>query len=442
MSTDLKISYFCPTGKNYPESALQGLFLMPTSGGKMKKIYGNIRIADYTYDLPREKIAKYPLPERDRSKLLVWDGNSISDRVFRELPLLTDRNNLLVFNNTRVIRARLIFRKESGATIEVFCLEPHNPEDFSMNLSSGNPVEWKCLIGNLKRWKGGLLESHFIHEGRECILRAERTRTAGDAFIVRFSWNGNNISFAGVLESLGHMPIPPYLDRDDEESDASAYQTTFASINGSVAAPTAGLHFTPAVLAALDESGIERAEITLHVSAGTFRPVKSELICDHMMHSEHFYVSKTTLKGLRDRKTTAVGTTTVRTLESLYWLGISYYEGKWSSDGIPSVSQWEPYEKKTDIDPAQAIDNLLAALEESGRESLEACTDIIIVPGYRFRLVNSMLTNFHQPHSTLLLLVAAFTGESWRDIYNHALNSGYRFLSYGDSMMLTPSPGR
>lgn len=405
----------------------------------MKNDFGNIRIADYTYDLPPERIAKYPLPERDSSKLLVWDGSRISDHIFSELPAMADNASLIVFNNTRVIRARLIFRKESGAVIEVFCLEPHNPAEFSMNLASGGPVEWKCLVGNLKRWKHGMLESHFIHEGREHTLTAERTGTEGDAFIVKFSWDNESLSFAGVLESMGHMPIPPYLGRDDEESDKTAYQTAYARVNGSVAAPTAGLHFTPAVIGALDNAGIERAEVTLHVSAGTFRPVKSELICDHMMHSEHFFVTKQVLERLRSNKTTAVGTTTVRTLESLYWLGLSFAEGKWPAEGIPCVSQWEPYEKNTDTDPVVAIDNLLAALDKNGRDVLEARTDIIIVPGYRFRIVNSMLTNFHQPRSTLLLLVAAFSGERWRDLYNHALASGYRFLSYGDSMLLRSS---
>jgi len=404
----------------------------------MKKTFGNIRIADYTYDLPQERIAKYPLPERDSSKLLVWDGNSISDRIFSEFPRLADRDSLLVFNNTRVIRARLLFRKESGAAIEIFCLEPHNPADFSMNLASGGPVEWKCLVGNLRRWKSGILESRFIHDGKEHILIADRTGTEGDAFTISFRWNEGSLSFAEVLECLGHMPIPPYLNRDDEESDASAYQTTYARINGSVAAPTAGLHFTPAVLGALERAGIERAEVTLHVSAGTFRPVKSELISDHQMHSEHFFVSKQTLERLRGRQTTAVGTTTVRTLESLYWLGLSLSEGRWPEHGIPSVSQWEPYETEAGIDPSAAIDNLLDALKKKGLDTLEARTDIIIVPGYRFRLVNRILTNFHQPHSTLLLLVAAFTGESWRDLYSHALGSGYRFLSYGDSMLIAP----
>ena len=405
----------------------------------MKKDYANIRIADFTYDLPPERIAKYPLPERDSSRLLVWDGHGISDRVFRELPLLADRDAVMVFNNTRVIRARLIFLKESGAMIEVFCLEPHLPAEFSLNLASGGPVEWKCLIGNLKRWKQGTLESRFVHSGREYILTAERIQTAGDAFIVRFTWNETHISFADLLEIMGHMPIPPYLGRDDEESDKSAYQTTYARISGSVAAPTAGLHFTPSVMKALEQNGIDHTEVTLHVSAGTFRPVKAELIGDHMMHSEHFFVSRKVLERLRERKITAVGTTAVRTLESLYWLGLSSAEGKWPAAGTPSVAQWEPYEREADTDPAAAIDSLLSVLKRQGLDVLEARTDIIIVPGYRFRMINSMLTNFHQPNSTLLLLVAAFAGDAWREIYDHALSSGYRFLSYGDSMLLRPA---
>ncbi len=442
----------------------------------MSRNYRNIRISDYWYDLPDERIAKYPLPERDRSKLLVWDGRSVTDRVFRELPSLVDPGSLLVFNNTRVIRARLLFRKDTGALVEIFCLEPHDPVDFAHNLSSGRQVEWKCLIGNLKRWKGGMLTSLFSYGGGEHTLKAERLRADGDVSVVRFSWEGVSISFADILEALGHVPIPPYLDREDEESDGQAYQTLYARINGSVAAPTAGLHFTPSVLDALDRAGIERAEVTLHVSAGTFRPVKSELIGDHMMHTEHFFVSRATLERLRGRKITAVGTTTVRTLESLYWLGLSSATGRWPSEGIPSVAQWEPYETlpgpdtpgagdrhhasmdhgttdhpltgrdsgrysgthSEDMGPGTAIDRLLEVMDRTGDDILEATTDIIIVPGYRFRMTDAMITNFHQPHSTLLLLVSAFTGNAWKDIYSHALSSGYRFLSYGDSMLLAP----
>ena len=407
----------------------------------MKELYGNIRITEYSYDLPVERIAKYPLPERDRSRLLVWNGKVITDRVFSDLPELADPEHLLVFNNTRVIRARLRFRKETGAVIEVFCLEPHLPHDFARNLSSSVSVEWKCLIGNLKRWKHGALEAEFVSSGRSCHLLAERIDSEGDSFIVRFTWDAGDISFAEVLESMGHMPIPPYLGRDDEESDAATYQTLYARHDGSVAAPTAGLHFTPALLNRLHEKGIEKAEITLHVSAGTFRPVKSELICDHMMHTEHFFVSRETLKKLRGRKITAVGTTTVRTLESLYWLGLSSAAGRWPAEGIPSVSQWEPYEAGDCMEADVALDRLLEVMDGRDIEVLEAKTDIIIVPGYRFRIVGSMITNFHQPRSTLLLLVAAFAGNAWRDIYDHALAAGYRFLSYGDSMLLSAERG-
>ncbi len=404
----------------------------------MKNHPGDIRIDEYRYDLPHDRIAKYPLTERDTSKLLVRNGGNISDRIFKELPTLLDHEAMLVFNNTRVIRARLLFRKESGALIEIFCLEPHEPHDFSQNLASGGPVEWKCLIGNLKRWKQGELEACFVHEKLSGSLFAEKAGDDGDALIVRFSWEDNGISFGEVLDSMGHVPIPPYLGRDDEENDAATYQTVYARIDGSVAAPTAGLHFTPSVFEALAEKGIDKVEITLHVSAGTFRPVKSEMISDHLMHTEHFYASKECLQRLRGRKITAIGTTSVRTLESLYWLGLSSAEGRWSPESIPSVSQWEPYGHESKMDMDSALDQLIRIMEQKNIDILEATTDLIIVPGYRFRVIDSMLTNFHQPGSTLLLLVAAFTGEAWKDIYRHALSSGYRFLSYGDSMLLTP----
>lgn len=408
---------------------------------EMKENYLNIRTADYTYDLPQNRIAKYPLTERDSSKLLVWDGKMITDMIFRELPSLIEPESLVVFNNTRVIRARLLFTKETGAIIEIFCLEPHTPGEFALNLGSTGPVVWKCLVGNLKRWKYGALQASFMHNSSEYRLTAERVRTEGDAIIVSFSWDAGGLTFADVLESMGHMPVPPYLGRDDDESDVTSYQTLYARINGSVAAPTAGLHFTPSVLDTLSQRGIERADVTLHVSAGTFRPVKSELISDHMMHTEHFFVTRDTLERLRGKKITAVGTTTVRTLESLYWLGMSSAEDRWPSDGIPFVSQWEPYESDSMTDPSVAIDRLLEVMERKGVSVLEAKTDIIIVPGYRFRFVSNMITNFHQPGSTLLLLIAAFTGPAWRYIYAHALSSGYRFLSYGDSMLLDQAVG-
>lgn len=404
----------------------------------MRRLYGNIRITDYSYDLPGERIAKYPLPERDRSRLLVWDGEGITDTHFSELPSYIEQDNLLVFNNTKVIRARLLFRKDSGARIEVFCLEPHQPFDFAQNLSSTGYVEWKCLIGNLKRWKTGPLKASFRHQGSQVTLTAEKAGSDADSFIVRFSWDDNGLTFADLLTSMGHMPIPPYLNRDDEESDVADYQTLYASVNGSVAAPTAGLHFTTAVFDALDAKGVHKTEITLHVSAGTFRPVKSELICDHMMHTEHFYITTGVLKTLMGKKITAVGTTSVRALESLYWLGIKAAGGLLTDEAIPSVSQWDPYEYEPGTGTDSSLSHLLRFMEDRGLDRIEARTDIIIIPGYRFRLVSSMVTNFHQPHSTLLLLVAAFTGDAWKEIYDHALGSGYRFLSYGDSMLLTP----
>jgi S-adenosylmethionine:tRNA ribosyltransferase-isomerase len=404
----------------------------------MKNHPGDIRIGEYRYDLPQERIARYPLPERDASKLLIWDGKNISDRVFKELPALLDSGNLLVFNNTRVIRARLLFIKESGATIEIFCLEPHEPHDFSQNLASAGSVEWKCLIGNLKRWKSGKLRAQFVHEKSGKTLFAEKLEADGDTFTVRFSWDDDRISFGEVLEVMGHMPIPPYLGRNDEESDAVNYQTVYARVDGSVAAPTAGLHFTPSVLKALKDKGIGISEITLHVSAGTFRPVKSEKIYDHLMHTEHFFVTRDTLHALRGRNITAVGTTTVRTLESLYWLGIKCAEGRWPAEGIPHVSQWEPYNNDSKIAMEASLDHLIRMMEHEKTDVLEATTGLIIVPGYRFRAIRGMVTNYHQPGSTLLLLVAAFTGEVWKELYSHALSAGYRFLSYGDSMLLMP----
>jgi len=399
----------------------------------------NIRIEDYTYDLPPERIAKYPLSGRDKSKLLTWQGDKINDLIFSDLPEILCPGSLLVFNNTRVIRARLLFTKESGARIEIFCLEPVSPHDFTLNLSSEHCVEWKCMVGNLKRWKNGPLISEFIIAGRKHILTADRIESEGDTFRIRFEWDGTGISFGEVLEALGHMPIPPYLDREDEESDKTSYQTTYASIEGSVAAPTAGLHFTPALLDRIDSRGIERAEVTLHVSAGTFRPVKSENIAGHRMHTEHFFVSREIIEKLKDREVIAVGTTTVRTLESLYWLGASIANGHEPEEENLSISQWEPYENDSRENTGTMLGHILSWMEKRGRRNIEVKTDIIIIPGYRFRVIKGMITNYHQPGSTLLLLVAAFTGNSWKDIYNHALRNDYRFLSYGDSMLLLPS---
>jgi S-adenosylmethionine:tRNA ribosyltransferase-isomerase len=404
----------------------------------MKKDPGNIRIEDFTYELPDDRIARYPLKERDSSRLLVWNGTALTDRVFRDLPGLIAPGSMLVFNNTRVIRARLLFKKESGASIEIFCLEPHEPREISQSLSSQSRVEWICLVGNLKRWKKGRLTAVFQQAGIDHELYAERISAAGDAFRIRFGWDDPRITFGEILDSLGHVPIPPYLGREDEESDRNRYQTTYARIDGSVAAPTAGLHFTPAVIEGLDRAGIKQAEITLHVSAGTFRPVKSERISDHRMHTEHFFITADAARKLKHADITAVGTTTVRTLESIYWLGAAIAAGRIADEDIPSISQWEPYEHDSLISAESALDHLLDWLLQKGKAEIEVKTDIIIVPGYRFRIVKGLITNFHQPGSTLLLLVSALTGDAWKDIYSHALASGYRFLSYGDSMLLLP----
>jgi len=399
----------------------------------------NIRIADYTYTLPEERIAKYPLEERDLSKLLFVNHNSFYDKSFRDLPSLLPHDSLLVFNNTKVIRARLIFEKETGARIEIFCLEPLAPFDFAMNLSSGSGVEWKCLVGNLKKWKNGEIFCRFSDRNKDHVLKASRAGSLGEAQKIRFTWDDVSLSFGEILNILGHIPIPPYLNREDEESDIISYQTIYSRIEGSVAAPTAGLHFTPALLNTIHKEGIETAEVTLHVSAGTFKPVKSEKISGHEMHTEHFIVDRETISKLLDRKIVAVGTTSVRTLESLYWLGSAIASGKISEDDVLKVSQWQPYENTTDISVKESLGAILKFMDRKKENSVSVETGIIIVPGYRFRLVNGLVTNFHQPGSTLLLLVAAFIGDIWKDIYNHALGSGYRFLSYGDSMLLLPT---
>ncbi|MBR1652675.1 MAG: S-adenosylmethionine:tRNA ribosyltransferase-isomerase [Alloprevotella sp.] len=401
----------------------------------------SIRIADYDYPLPDERIAKYPLAERDASKLLLYRSGDISESTFRRLPDFLPAGSLMVFNNTRVIRARLHFRKPTGATIEVFCLEPHTPADYEQSFSARSGLTWTCLVGNLKRWHEGALVQTLQVEGREIRLTAERLGESGTGHEVRFCWDDDALTFGEVLHAAGALPIPPYLNRATEASDLVTYQTVYSRIKGSVAAPTAGLHFTPRVLAALDAAGVEREEVTLHVGAGTFRPVKSETIGGHEMHSEQFAVRRHTLERLlaHDAACTAVGTTSVRTLESLYFLGCMVHE----NPGLPPedlrVAQWQPYERSYDLPATAALEALLRYMDAHGLGTLHAPTQIIIVPGYRFRIVRRMLTNFHQPQSTLLLLVSAFVGEDrWRDIYRYALGHDFRFLSYGDSSLLEP----
>jgi S-adenosylmethionine:tRNA ribosyltransferase-isomerase len=401
----------------------------------------NINIADYDYELPVDRIAQYPVADRDASKLLVFDGNNISSDIFRNLDRFIPDDSLLVFNNTRVIRARLLFKKKSGAGIEILCLEPLFPPSYEMSFASGSPVEWKCIIGNLKKWKNGALSLKFFLEGKEDELSAERICAEGEAWRIRFSWNDRNLTFSEVIEASGHTPLPPYITREDETEDSERYQTIYSVVKGSVAAPTAGLHFSEDVLRILAEKGIKRTDITLHVGAGTFKPVKATNLSEHDMHSEHFFVTNDTIGDLikNNGRIIAVGTTSVRALESLYWLGVKASDNNTLDIANMSVEQWEPYQTDPGIDVKTSLTALKALMRMNNIAVLNASTRIIIVPGYQFRLIKGMVTNFHQPRSTLLLLISAWTGKSWQKIYKYALENEFRFLSYGDSSLLFSS---
>lgn len=394
----------------------------------------NIRIEDYTYDLPDERIAKFPLPERDASKLLVYEEGKIKETLFPEVKHILQAGQTLIFNNTKVIHARIFFQKTTGANIEVFCLEPSQPADYAQNFAARGTCVWHCMVGNLKKWKDGRIESRFEYEGQECVLTAEKTEQREGNVSVRFSWN-LDISFSEVLECRGRLPIPPYLNRESEESDEIRYQTVYSKEEGSVAAPTAGLHFSKNSLETLKNEGVNIQELTLHVGAGTFRPVKAEKIGGHDMHTEHIMISRELITRLREKSDDiiAVGTTSVRTLESLYWIGVKRLEG---IEDFYSVGQWDAYSLPSHHSLRESMAALAGWFEESGQETLKAQTTIIIVPGYKFRVIDAMFTNFHQPQSTLLLLVAAAIGEDWRKVYNHAMKNNFRFLSYGDSSFL------
>lgn len=408
----------------------------------------DIRIADFSYELPDERIAKYPLAERDASKLLIYNHGSISHRHFRDVSELLPEGSLMVMNNTRVIQARMHFRKETGALIEVFCLEPARPNDYVLMFQQTAACTWHCLVGNSKKWKSGVLSRAITVDGRQVVLTAERSldtdlaAKAGEQ-LIRFSWTDTSITWAQVIDACGELPIPPYLNRKTEESDLRTYQTVYSKVKGSVAAPTAGLHFTPAVLNAIDQRGIERAELTLHVGAGTFKPVKSERIEGHEMHSEWIYVPRTVIEALLRHhcECTAVGTTSVRTLESLYYIGKKILANPDITEDQLPVAQWEPYEGVSgeDVKSEDCLSAILQWLDRNGISALHTATQIIIAPGYRYHIVRRMITNFHQPQSTLLLLVSAFVGDDhWRDIYRYALDHDFRFLSYGDSSLLIP----
>jgi len=394
-----------------------------------------IDIQDYAYDLPEERIAKFPLAERSGSKLLVYRGGAIAERRFRDIGEELPAGSLLVFNNTKVIRARILMHKPSGARIEVFCLEPHAPADYERALTAVGSCEWSCIVGNSKKWKEGPVEIRFDHAGCAHTLRAFRAGERGREQLIRFEWTAP-LGFGELLELLGRIPIPPYLNRESEEIDNTRYQTVYSKIEGSVAAPTAGLHFTPELIDSLRREGFAFGEVTLHVGAGTFLPVKERDATHHPMHTEHFEITLATLELLRASygRIVAVGTTSVRTLESLPALAWRLRTGG-SLDEV--VGQWELYNLPADYSGAEALDELIAYLRHEGLDRLKAATRIMITPlGYRFRIVRNLITNFHQPCSTLLLLIAAYVGDDWHRIYDYALAHDFRFLSYGDSSLL------
>ena len=398
-----------------------------------------IRIEEYDYPLPDERIAKFPLAKRDESKLLLYKDGQVSESVFKHIADYLPAGSLLVYNNTRVIQARLLFQKATGARIEVFCLEPAEPHDYALIFQQTERCSWICLVGNLKKWKDGLLTKKVTIQGEEVILSAEKKESHGDSHRIEFTWNNPKYTFADLLDAAGVLPIPPYLHRETEKSDLVTYQTVYSKIKGSVAAPTAGLHFTPEVLADVDAHGIGREEVTLHVGAGTFKPVKSETIEGHEMHTEFISVRRSSIERIQKNlgKIIAVGTTSVRTLESLYYIGVKLASHPDATSAELVVNQWMPYEAENNRIPvAEALQHILDYLDRHQADKLVTATQIIIAPGYEFKVVRGIITNFHQPKSTLLLLISAFVKGNWRTIYDYALSHDFRFLSYGDSSLL------
>lgn len=397
----------------------------------------NLTIQNFRYDLPESLVAQYPLVNRDASKLLFYQGGTVADHIFREIPALLPPGTLLVFNDTKVVQARLLFTKPTGGIIEIFCLEPVSPHtEMQQAMQQTTASSWLCLVGNAKRWKSGLLHLP-LPQG---FLQAELQERVADGFIVKFSWQPTTLTFAEVLETAGKLPLPPYLNRETEDTDKNRYQTIYAATEGAVAAPTAGLHFTENVLQELTQHGIKQTKVTLHVGAGTFKPVKAAAMADHQMHAEEIYVSATTIRSLQvqfPKPIIPVGTTSLRTLESLYWLGNLVHQNPKIT--LLHIPQWFPYEaERTLLAPAEALQALLNYLEINQMEQIRATTQLLIAPGYLFRICNGLVTNFHQPESTLLLLVSALIGDNWRNVYEHALQNQYRFLSYGDSSLLLP----
>lgn len=398
----------------------------------------NISIDEYDYPLPEERIAKYPLAERDASKLLVLKDNQINASQFRNIGDFLPHDALLVFNETKVIRARLQFQKETGSHIEVFCLEPD--DDYQIAFSSASPVRWKCLVGNSKRWREGLLSMPLTVAGQQVTLNAERIERNDQYSEIEFSWEPSTLPFASILEAAGEIPLPPYLHRDAEPEDRDRYQTVFAKYDGSVAAPTAGLHFTKPLINKLGNSGLQFDEVTLHVGAGTFRPVATETIGEHAMHSETIIVRKSLIErliGQIGKNIIPVGTTSTRTLESLYWIGMMLHEQGMELRTL-HVEQWYPYENHDALSAPEALQKIVNYLDLHQLTRLEASTSLIIAPSYKMRVITGLITNFHQPKSTLLLLVSALIGERWKQCYQFALDNGFRFLSYGDSCLFLP----
>lgn len=406
----------------------------------MIKTNRNINIADFDYNLPEERIAKFPLEVRDASKLLICERDQVSQDVFSHVADHLPAGSLLVFNETKVIQARLVFRKETGARIEIFCLEPVEPHtDFQLAFQERNRLTWKCFVGNSKRWKSGELELNIEVNGQAVALKAERISRSEESSLVSFYWDNPGFTFSEILENSGMTPIPPYLNRQPVESDKSRYQTIYAHNKGSVAAPTAGLHFTDKVFNSLQKKGISETKVTLHVGAGTFKPVVSQTVGEHVMHFEKIIISKATIMDLlkiQPGKIIAVGTTSVRTLESLYWYGLKLMNTKSPPKEI-YIEQWDPYSYDQEDLPETSVvlKAILDYMEKEGLDHLSGSTQLMILPGYKYRIIKGMITNFHQPKSTLLLLVAAFLGDKWKEVYQYALDHDFRFLSYGDSCL-------
>jgi len=407
----------------------------------------NLSILDYTYTLPEERIAKYPLSERDGSKLLVYKDNAIAESVYRDLASHLPADTLLIFNNTKVVEARLLFTKATGGNIELFCLEPHDqyPDITTAMLQKGK-VLWKCLVGGAKKWKAETLVKEILQDNKTVRLSATMMEKLNDYFIIELSWDDASLTFAEILHIAGLIPLPPYLNRPADEADKSTYQTIYAKHDGSVAAPTAGLHFTKKLLENLEAKGISHQFVTLHVGAGTFKPVKAATMEEHEMHAEFIDVSIELIESLLTNKTIIpVGTTSFRTVESLYWMGVKVVSGEWLvvSEKIPystleevSLTQWDAYELPQDVKKEDALFALINWMKANSRTRLITKTQLLVAPGYKLRIAQGLVTNFHQPQSTLLLLVAAIIGDDWRRVYDYALANDFRFLSYGDGCLL------